>query len=157
MARGRRAAVPCRGDPAGAPGGATFPFRFSPAFRLSALVFGIGPSSSGVGVGGGVFAARYGPWRVTTPLANVAGTEVTGPYRWHRAAGPARYSAADHGLTFASNGELGLCITFVDPVVGLEPAKVLHHPSLTVTVADVVGLAEALARRPDRDPGPDPH
>jgi hypothetical protein len=38
-------------------------------------------------------------------------------------------------------------ISFRTPVTGLDPLGVLHHPELTVTVADVDGLAELLAQR----------
>ncbi len=126
------------------PAAGTFPFRFAPAYRVAARPFGIRPSSAAVRVGGGLLEARFGPWRVATPLINVAGATVTGPYRWHRAAGPARYSLADHGLTFASNGDVGLCIEFVEPVGGSEPTGLLRHPSLTVTVDDVEALGRVL-------------
>jgi len=51
---------------------------------------------------------------------------------------------ADRGLTFATNGERGLCIRFRDPVSGIEPTGHLRHPGLTVTVADVDALARVL-------------
>ncbi len=126
-----------------------FPFRFAPAYRWPALPFGIGPGTARVTVSARTFDARFGPWRVTTPLANIAGLIPTGPYRWYRTAGSARYSFADHGLTFATNGDRGLCVAFHEPVAGLEPTGSLRHPSLTVTVADAGALARLLAERTD--------
>jgi len=125
-----------------------FPFRFTPFHRAAALVFGVTPGNTGVDVADGHLLARYGLWSVRTPLTNVSGTEITGPYTTLKTMGPARLSAADHGLTFSSNGERGLCICFHEPVPGLEPTGRLLHPALTVTVADVDGLAAALAPPP---------
>jgi len=92
--------------------------------------------------------ARYGFWRLETEVANIAGTEVTGPYRLLTTIGPARLSLADRGLTFASNRRRGLCVRFHRPVAGLEPTGRLRHRGLTVTVADVDALAGALASAP---------
>ena len=87
---------------------------------------------------GGQLSARFGPWRLSTPLENVAGTEVTGPYQLLKVIGPPHLSLRDRGLTFATNRQRGVCIRFRRPV-GL-----LRHPSLTVTVADPDALARAL-------------
>lgn len=103
----------------------TFPFLFTP-------------------VGAGRLEARYGPWCVVTDLANISGTDETGPYSWLKTVGPAHLSLADRGLTFASNPDRGLCIRFHEPVAGIEPTGRLRHPALTVTVSDVAGLAQAI-------------
>lgn len=123
----------------------TFPFRFDPVHRALALLFGVTPGRTGVEIVDGRLVARYGFWSVSTPLSNVAGTETTGPYSTLKTVGPAHLSLADRGLTFSSNSERGLCISFHEPVPGLEPTGRLRHPGLTVTVADVDGLAAALA------------
>lgn len=126
-----------------------FPFAFSsPAHRAVARLFGITPGNTGVEVADGHLLARYGRWSLRTPLANICGTEVTGPYTAAKTMGPGRMSFVDKGLTFASNGERGLCICFHEPVPGLEPTGRVRHPALTVTVADVDGLAAALAPAP---------
>lgn len=122
----------------------TFDFDFDPAYRTMALLFGVTPGRTGVEVAGGRFVARYGFWTLETTLDNVAGFEISGPYRIWTTIGPARLSLADRGLTFASNRRRGLCITFNEPVRGLEPTGRLRHPGLTVTVSDVHGLARAL-------------
>ena len=122
----------------------TFPFLFSPGYRLVALVFGVTPGNSLVEVDGGRLRARFGRWTLETPVDNVVGTKVSGPYGRLRTIGPAHLSLADKGLTFASNRRRGLCIEFREPVAGLEPTGRLRHPGLTVTVVDVDGLARAL-------------
>ncbi len=123
----------------------TFDFDFDPAYRAAALLFGVTPDRTGVEVTDGRFVARYGFWRLETDVANVASTEISGPYRLLTTIGPAHLSLSDRGLTFASNRRRGLCMTFKEPVPGLEPTGRLRHPGLTVTVADVDGLARALA------------
>ena len=123
----------------------SFPFAFAGAHRAVALLFGVTPATASVEVADGQLRCRFGPWRLETPRANVAGTEVTGPYGTLKTIGPAHLSLADRGLTFSTNARRGLCIRFREPVPGIEPTGRLRHPALTVTVADVDGLASALA------------
>jgi hypothetical protein len=124
-----------------------FEFAFAPSYLRLSRVLRINPATAWVEVGEETFEARFGFYRVRTPLANVAGVEITGPYAFWKTAGPARYAITDRGLTFASNGERGLRIDFIEPVRGLDPFGKLRHPELTVTVADVEGLAAALSAR----------
>ncbi len=124
-----------------------FGFAFTPAYRLSGLAFGIAPSTARLEVGDSTLDARFGPWRVSTPLANISDVAVTGPYAFWKTAGPARLAITDRGLTFATNGDRGVLILFRTPVRGLDPLGVLRHPELTVTVADVDGLADLLHAR----------
>src|SRR4051795_6576495 len=123
----------------------TFSFRFDPAYRAAALPFGVMPATSSVTVDGGVLTVRFGLSRLRTPLANIVGTEVTGPYSFAKTAGPAHLSFSDRGVTFATNGERGLCMRVREPVRALDPTGRLLHPGATVTVDDVDGLAAALA------------
>jgi hypothetical protein len=121
-----------------------FSFHFSPIYRLPARALGIHRSTAYVKVGDGMFEARFGPWQVKTPLANVVGASVTGPYLVPKTIGGAHLSFADRGLTFATNARRGACITFRQPVPGIEPLGLLRHPGLTVTVDDPEGLVAAL-------------
>jgi hypothetical protein len=121
-----------------------FGFAFTPAYRLPALAFGITPATSWVDVGDATLSARFGPWHVSTPLANISDVAVTGTYAFWKTAGPARLAITDRGLTFATNGDRGVLISFRTPVRGLDPLGLIRHPELTVTVADVDRLAELL-------------
>jgi hypothetical protein len=122
-----------------------FAFAFASSYRLPARAFGVTPATAWVKVDGASFQARFGPWRVSTPLANTTDVAVTGPYRFARTAGPARLAITDRGLTFATNGERGVRVSFATPVRGLDPLGMIRHPELTVTVADVDRLAILLA------------
>jgi hypothetical protein len=124
-----------------------FGFAFAPAYRLPARAFGIHPATAWVDVGEEVLDARFGPWRVQTTLANVTDVAITGPYAFWKTGGPARLAITDRGLTFATNGDRGVLISFRTPVRGLDPLGVLRHPELTVTVAEVDRLAKLLGAR----------
>jgi hypothetical protein len=123
-----------------------FPFRFDPTYRRLARLFGVTPARAWVDLSVEEFEARYGPWRVRTPTSNIAAAKVTGPYAFLKTAGPARLGITDRGLTFASNRDRGVCITFHSPIPGIEPFGRIRHPALTVTVSDVDGLIEAVGR-----------
>lgn len=125
----------------------TFGFRFTSAYQLAGMAFGVTPSRCAVTVGSGRLLARFGPWRVEVELTNIADVAVTGPYHFIKTAGPAHLSFADRGLTFATNGHRGVCITLLNPVPGIEPTGRLRHPNLTLTVGDCAGLVEALSAR----------
>ena len=121
----------------------TFAFEFDPRFRGLLRLLGIRPENSLVTVDDTTFDARYGPWRLTTRVANLADVQVTRGYRWFKVIGP-RGSAVDRGCTFGTNARAGVCVRFHEPVPALLPTDVLRHPGLTVTVADVDGLVRAV-------------
>lgn len=123
-----------------------FVFAFDAAYRLVSLPFGVTPNRAWVQIDDEHLEARFGPWYVRTPLTNVVGTESSGPYQWSKTIGPAHLSFADQGLTFATNGERGVCIRFAEPVTGIDPFGTVRHPGLTVTVADPEGLVGLLGR-----------
>ena len=121
-----------------------FEFAFAPAYRVASAPFGVTPKSSWVEVSRAGLDAHFGPWRLSTPIANVKAVSITGPYRFVKTAGPARLAITDRGLTFATNGRRGVLVLFHSPVRGIDPLGLIRHPELTVTVADVDGLASAL-------------
>jgi hypothetical protein len=121
-----------------------FEFRFDPAYRIASLPFGITPQRAWVQVDDDDMLANYGPWRLRTTLANIRDLAITGPYRFYRTAGPARLGVTDGGLTFASNGDRGVLMSFRKRVPAIDPLGLIRHPELTVTVADVRGLVDAL-------------
>jgi len=125
---------------------ARFAFRFDPAYRRLARLVGVTPERAWVELTDEEFEARYGPWRVRTTVSNIADVDVTGPFAFFKTAGPARLAITDRGLTFASNGDRGACLSFHSPVAGIDPFGLIRHPTLTITVLDVDGLVEALAR-----------
>jgi hypothetical protein len=84
---------------------------------------------------------RFGPWHLETPMSNIAGAEVSGPFHWWKVIGPAHLSFKDRGITFATSAERAVCIRFHEPVAALEPLGVIKHPAVTVSVEDPDGFA----------------
>lgn len=123
-----------------------FEFSFEGRYRLPALAFGVTPATARVVVDEDELTVRFGPWRLRTPLTNIAGTEVSGGYAFHRTAGPAHLSLTDRGVTFATNSRSGLCVSFHEPVRAIVPLGVIRHPGATVTVADPDALGALLVR-----------
>lgn len=120
------------------------PFAFDPRYRVAARPFGVTPDSAYVELDDEWFTARFGPWVVETPRANIQAAGVTGPYSLPKTIGPAHLSASDRGLTFASTPTVGVCLEFRDPVRGIDPFGLIRHPGLTVTVADPEALVAEL-------------
>lgn len=124
-----------------------FDFAFDPAYLRLSRALGVRPDTAWVEVDDDTFLARFGRWRFSTPLSNITGVEITGPYAFWKTAGPARYAITDSGLTFATNGDRGVLILLRRKEPGLDPFGLIRHPEITVTVADVVGLAALLRER----------
>lgn len=132
-------------DPAAV--GETFQFRFSRPYAIAALPFGVTPSTTSLVVTVGRLRIRFGPWRLETPLTNIAHAEVSGPYSFVKTAGPAHLSFSDRGVTFATNGDRGTCIQLHEPVPALNPLGPPLHPNITVTVEDPERLVKVLRPR----------
>lgn len=124
----------------------TFAYAFDPRFRGFLRVLGVRPGNSRVIVDDEYFDARFGRWRLKTPVSNLKDVQVTRDYRWFKAIGP-RGSAVDRGATFGTNTEAGVCVCFQEPVGALISKDILRHRGLTVTVADIDGLVEAVQAR----------
>ncbi|WP_406316200.1 hypothetical protein OHA77_04000 [Streptosporangium sp. NBC_01639] len=120
-----------------------FDFAVEPSWGLALRPFGVVPGRAFALVENDTFTVRFGHWLLCTPLTNVAGTTLTGPYAAWRVLGP-RLSLADRGVTFGTNPRRGVCVRFHTPVPALLPVALLGHPDATLTVADPEGLARAL-------------
>ena len=125
---------------------ARFPFAFAPSYRLPALLFGITPVTTYVEVDDLTLRVRFGPWSLRTPRSNVAGVDLTGGYAFVKTAGPPHLSFRDRGVTYATNGDRGVCVRFHERVQGIDPTGRILHPGATMTVADPDGLAALLDR-----------
>jgi hypothetical protein len=94
--------------------------------------------------------ATFGFFKLATPLANITGAHITRGYRWWTAVG-VRASNADDGLTFGTNHDAGVCIHFAEKVPSVLRRR--GHSALTVTVADLDGLTNALTGELDKPSG----
>jgi hypothetical protein len=122
-----------------------FPFEHDKRFTLPLKVFGVSPERASVRITDDRLQVRFGLFTVDTPLSNIKGVTVMGPFKAYKAVGP-RLSLADRGATYGTSPAGGVCIQFKEPVKAMPP---ISSPGLTVTVADREGFAEALRRRTD--------
>ncbi|MBD3925736.1 SRPBCC family protein [Nocardioides cavernae] len=122
----------------------SFDFAFAPNYVGPARAFGVTPATTTVEVGPAWLFIRYGPWRLVTPRTNLASAELTGGFAWHRTAGPPHLSLSDRGVSFTTNGDRALCLTFHEPVPAIDPTGTITHPGATIAVADPRRLASAL-------------
>lgn len=121
-----------------------FDFAFASSYALAARPFGISPRTTTVEVGPAWLFVRFGPWRLLTPRSNIASAEVTGGFSFVKTAGPPHLSMTDRGVSFTTNGDQALCLSFHAPVPAIDPTATLTHPGATLSVADPEGLAAAL-------------
>ena len=122
----------------------TFPYAVDYRFLPVWGAFGVRPWKDGVLLtDDGRLRATFGLLHVETGLDNVDDAHVTRGYRWWTAVG-ARMSFVDDGLTFGTNRDAGVCIHFKEKVPSAMRRS--GHSALTVTVADLDGLVEALGR-----------
>lgn len=122
-----------------------FAFAFEDRYRLAARLFGVTPERTGIVIDSGRLRVRFGLWHVVAELSNITSVTATGPYRFLKTAGPARLGITDRGLTFATNSQAGVQMTFATPIRGIDPIGVIRHPNLTLTPDDVPGLVAALS------------
>ncbi len=123
-----------------------FPFLFDRRYRVLGLPFGVTAATAGVELDDDELRVRFGPWRLRTPVANLADVSTSGGYALLKTAGPPHLSFSDRGISFATNGDRGACVAFHEPVRGIEPTGRLRHPGATLTVADVDGFVAAVRR-----------
>ncbi len=118
-----------------------FPIRLGPRSRPLLRLFGVRAHNAYVELDGEL-DARFGRYRVRTPVGNIATWRIEGPWRWVTAIG-VRMSIRHRDLTFGGNHRGGVRVDFRERV----PFGPLRIPALYVTVDDLEGLAAALAAR----------
>jgi hypothetical protein len=118
-----------------------FPICVGPRSRLFLrLLFGVRPDNAFVDLDGEL-DARFGNFRVRTPVANIASWRIEGPWLWITAIGVRTGRHRD--VTFGGSPRGGVRIDFQERV----PFLFFHIPALYVTVEDLAGLAAALVER----------
>ncbi|CAN5704035.1 hypothetical protein BH24CHL5_BH24CHL5_05320 [soil metagenome] len=115
-----------------------FPIRLGRWARWFLLLFGVTQSRAYVDMNGQL-AARFGFFRLTTPLDNITRWRIEGPWLAIRAIGVRGSGAGD--VTFGGNAEGGVRLDFRE-----RPRFWPLRPvALYVTVADMEGLGAALS------------
>ncbi len=118
-----------------------FPIRLGPRTRPLLRLFGVRDGNAFVSLDG-VLDARFGWFRMTTAVSNIASWRIEGPWLWITAIG-VRTSLRYRDLTFGGNPDGGVRIDFRERV-RFGPIRIR---ALYVTVADLEGLGAALRER----------
>ena len=110
-----------------------------PVLRL----FGVrGPADAWVELRDEQLEARFGRARAITPLSNITGWRIEGPWLWITAIG-LRRSLRDADVTFGGSHHGGVRLDFRERVA----IKPFRAPALYVTVDDLEGFVAALTAR----------
>lgn len=118
-----------------------FPIRVGRKSRPLLWLFGVRGDNAYVDLDGEL-DARFGFYRVRTPLSNIASWRIEGPWLWVTAIA-VRTSIRHRDVTFGGSPHGGVRVDFKVPVrFGLY-----HIPALYLTVDDLEGLAAALTER----------
>jgi hypothetical protein len=115
-----------------------FPIRIGRRSRPLLRLFGVREGNAYVDLNGQL-DARFGFFRVTTPVTNLASWRIEGPWLWITAIG-VRTSIRHRDVTFGGSHHGGVRVDFKERV----PFGFLQIPALYVTVEDLEGLAAAL-------------
>jgi hypothetical protein len=118
-----------------------FPIRVGRRSRPLLYLFGVRPGNAYVDLDGEL-DARFGFYRLQTPMSNIASWRIEGPWRWITAIG-VRTSLRHRDVTFGGNHDGGVRVDFKEPVRFLF----FRIPALYVTVEDLEGFAAALTER----------
>lgn len=120
-----------------------FPIRLGARSRPLLRLFGVGgPTDAWVELADGMLEARFGRAGASTPLSNVAGWRIEGPWLWITAIGIRR--SFRHGdITFGGSPHGGVRLDFCESV----RVAMFGVPALYVTVDDLEGFAAALRER----------
>lgn len=120
-----------------------FAIRLGARSRPLLRLFGVhGPADAWVELRDDVFEARFGSARALTPVSNIAGWRIEGPWLWITAIG-IRRSFRHHDITFGGSPHGGVRLDFHEPV----RVASFGTPALYATVDDLAGLAAALRER----------
>jgi hypothetical protein len=120
-----------------------FPIRLGARSRPLLRLFGVkGPADAWVELRDDELEARFGRARAVTPISNIAGYRMAGPWQWITAIG-IRRGVRRGDITFGGSHHGGVRLDF------RESARIgpLRAPELYVTVDDIEGFAAALGER----------
>ena len=118
-----------------------FPIRLGRKSRPLLLLFGARAANCYVEVDGDLHA-RFGFFRLSTPVENIKRWRIEGPWLWITAIG-VRRGIRDGVWSFGGNHQASVRLDFQRPV-RWGPFRA---PALYVTVADLEGLGAALTER----------
>ncbi len=120
-----------------------FPIRVGPRSRPVILLWGARPETAWAEIDDDEFRARFGAFRIRTPLANIATWRIEGPFTWIKAIGVRMSVFGGGDVSFAGAAHGGVRIDVHEPI-RWGPLRV---PAVYVGADDLEGLAAALRAR----------
>jgi len=121
--------------------GQRFPIRIGArSALLLRILFGATPETAWAAVDDDTVSARFGRFSFTTPLANVAGWRIEGPWLWITAIG-VRMSIRHRDVSFAGSPRGGVRLNFRQPIKW----TLFRVPAFYVGTDDLEGFAAAIA------------
>jgi len=117
--------------------------RSAPALRL---FLGVRPENASIEIGDppdGDLVIRFGWTSFRTPLANVAGYRLEGPWTWVKAIGVRISVLGDHAVAFDGSAHGGIRIDLRTPVAW----TLIHAPAVYASADDEAAVGAALAAR----------
>ena len=118
-----------------------YPIRLGRKSRPLLLLFGVRQGNAYVDLGEDL-DARFGFFRLRTPISNITHWRIEGPWLWLTAIG-VRLGVRHGDITFGGNHRGGVRLDFAE-----RPRfTIFRPPALYVTVDDMDGLAADLADR----------
>ena len=120
---------------------ARFPIRIGRRSRPIVRLFTATPATAYVEVGDDL-EIRFGRFRIRTPVANIAGYRIEGPFTWIKAIG-VRRSVLGGDVSFCGSAHGAVRMNLREPV-RWGPFKV---PTVWAGADDLEGLAAELTRR----------
>jgi hypothetical protein len=121
-----------------------FPFEVENRFRPLLVGLGVTRHTAWARISHNELVVKFGFLGFRTPLSNINGTEISGPYKAYRAIGA-------RGATYGSTTAGGVCVGFREPLAVLDPTGHVKNDAVTITVADRPGFEAALRRAANLD------
>lgn len=120
-----------------------FPIRVGQRSRPVILLWGARPETAWAEIDDDELRARFGPFRIRTPLANIDSWRIEGPFTWIKAIGVRMSVFGGGDVSFAGAAHGGLRVDVREPIRwGL-----FRVPAIYVGADDLEGLAGALRAR----------
>lgn len=123
--------------------GLAFPFEFQRRYRPLLALMGITPDTAAVRLDSNELTVHFGKLRFRTPVYNITGAELGGPYRAHRVIG-ARHSMSDGGAVMGTTTAGGVRLHFHHPISVLDPTGSYRSSALTLTLGNCSAFVRAV-------------
>jgi len=125
----------------------SYPFEFTGLARMLDRTFGVHAAEAAVQLSDSDITVDFGPWRISSPLTNVASMGLTSPCSVATTIGPPRFRGSPRAFGVITSTIPAVELRFSEPIAGAEPTGRIRMHRLAVTVTEHHRLIEELAAR----------